>query len=426
LTAGPFGIKLLNPYQLFGLQHFNPISHAAFWGLLVNVSVYIAVSVLGRPRAIEHSQAALFVDVFKYSGQTGDSLFWRGTVNLPDLRSLLIRFLGKTKVEEELSDYAQKHNINWDDHTTTDADLVSHAEKLLTGAVGSASARIMVSSVVKEESLGIEEVLNILDETRQVIAYSRELEKATAELKEANLQLQELDRLKDDFISTVTHELRTPLTAVRSLAEILHTNPKIDAERLENFTGIIIKESERLIRLISQILDYEKIESAKLDWVITSLDLKEVVNDAVISTRQLTLDKNITIDLDLADDVPVVSGDRDRLVQVMVNLISNAVKFCDPDRGAIVVRLRAAGHHLRVEVQDNGIGIKLEDHAKVFEPFRQIKNPTHGRPAGTGIGLTITKRIIDFHHGRIWVDSEPGKGTTFSFELPGSPAVSRL
>jgi Na+/proline symporter len=232
LTAGPFGLTLLKPYQLFGLQHFNPVSHAAFWSILFNVSAYITVSVLGRPRAIEHTQAALFVDVFKYSGETGDSLFRRGTVNLPDLRSLLSRFLGRTKADEELSGYAQKHNINWDDHSTADADLVGHAEKLLTGAVGSASARIMVSSVVKEEPLGIEEVLNILDETRQVIAYSRELEKATAELKEANIRLQEVDRLKDDFISTVTHELRTPLTAVRSLAEILHTHPKIDAEQL--------------------------------------------------------------------------------------------------------------------------------------------------------------------------------------------------
>ena len=418
LTAGPFGINLLKPQQLFGMQHFNPISHAVFWSMLVNVSVYIAVSVLGRPRAIEHTQAALFVDVFKYSGETGDSLFRRGTVNLPDLRSLLARFLGKTRADSALSGYARKHNIDWDNYTTADADLVSHAEKLLTGAVGSASARIMVSSVVKEEPLGIEEVLNILDETRQVIAYSRELEKATAELREANLRLQELDRLKDDFISTVTHELRTPLTAVRSLAEILNTNPDIDAPRLENFTGIIIKESDRLIRLVSQILDYEKIESAQLDWVIAPLDFREVVNDAVTSTKQLVHDKNIAIDLDLAQTIPFVSGDRDRLVQVMLNLLSNAVKFCDPENGMIAVRLRGEEDHLLVEVQDNGIGIKPKDLGKIFEPFQQVKNPTLGRPGGTGIGLTITKRIIDFHHGSIWVDSEPGKGSMFSFKLP--------
>jgi signal transduction histidine kinase len=423
VTGGPFGIELLKPYQLFGLQHFNPISHAAFWSMLVNVSVYIAVSVLSRPRAIEHTQAALFVDVFKYSGETGDSLFRRGTVNLPDLKSLLARFLGRTKAEAELSGYAEKHDINWDDYMTADADLVSHAERLLTGAVGSASARIMVSSVVKEEPLGLEEVLNILDETRQVIAYSRELEKATANLKEANMRLQELDRLKDDFISTVTHELRTPLTAVRSLAEILSANPNIDPSQLENFAGIIIKESDRLIRLVSQILDYEKIESAQMDWAVASLDLKEVINDAVNSTLQLINDKNITIELDLAPYVPRVSGDRDRLIQVMVNIISNAVKFCDRDRGLIAVRLRVADNHLIVEVQDNGIGINPKDLGKIFQPFHQVKNPTQGRPAGTGIGLTITKRIVDFHHGRIWVESEPGRGARFSFSLPVDRAL---
>jgi signal transduction histidine kinase/Na+/proline symporter len=418
VTAGPFGIELLKPYQLFGLQHFNPISHSVFWSMLFNVSIYIGVSVLSRPLAIDHTQAALFVDVFKYSGETGESLFRRGTASIPALRSLLQRFLGKRRADDALTDYAKKHNINWNQHITANADLVNYAEKLLTGAIGSASARVMVSSVVKEEPLGIGEVLNILDETRQVIAYSRDLEKTTAELKEANARLQELDRLKDDFISTVTHELRTPLTSVRSLSEILHTNPDIETVQIENFTGIIIKESDRLIRLINQILDYEKIESARIDWAIASLDLKEVIKDAITSTQQLIDDKKITVDLDIARRVPSVSGDRDRLVQVMVNLISNAVKFSDPNLGNISIRLRAESDHVLVEVADNGIGIRPEDQSKIFEPFHQIKNPTRGRPVGTGIGLTITKRIVDFHHGRIRVESEPGKGSTFSFTLP--------
>jgi signal transduction histidine kinase len=283
----------------------------------------------------------------------------------------------------------------------------------------------MVASVVKEESLGIEEVLNILDETRQVIAYSRELENATAELKKANRRLQDLDRLKDEFISTVTHELRTPLTSIRSLAEILHTNPGIDGNQhksftgiIISFTGIIIKESERLTRLINQVLDYEKIESAQMDWVITSADIKEIIQDAVASTRQLVEDKNITIDYELKDHPPPISGDRDRLVQVMVNLISNAVKFCGADRGKINIRLTTSDKQVRVDVQDNGIGIKPEDQIKIFEKFQQVKDPARGRPYGTGIGLTISKRIIDFHHGKIWVNSKPGIGSTFSFSLP--------
>jgi signal transduction histidine kinase len=418
VTDGPFGIELLRPHQLFGLQHLSPITQSVFWSLLFNVSAYLGVSVLDRPRAIEATQAALFVDVFKYSGETGNSLFWRGTASLPALQSLLRRFLGRSRADDALAEYARRRNITWNGYLTADADLVSYAERLLTGAIGSASARVMVSSVVKEEPLGIEEVLNILDETRQVIAYSRELEKATAELREANAQLQELDRLKDDFISTVSHELRTPLTSVRSLSEILHTNPNIDSEQIAKFTGIIIKESDRLIRLISQVLDYEKIESAQIAWSVSTLNLEEVIKDAVASTRQLIHDKNIKINLDIAPHIPSVSGDRDRLVQVMVNLISNAVKFCEPDRGYISVRLRMKTAHLLVQVEDNGIGIKPENVEKIFEPFHQIKNPTLGRPMGTGIGLTITKRIIDFHHGRIWAESTPGKGALFSFTLP--------
>ena len=418
VTNGLFGIGFLKPYQLFGLTHFNPVSHSVFWSMLLNAGVYVGVSVLSRQQAIEHTQAALFVEVFRYSGETEDSLFWRGTASVPALQSLLRRFLGGHRADRALSDYARRHNITWSEYLTADADLVSYAEKLLTGTIGSASARVMVSSVVKEEPLGIQEVLNILDETRQVIAYSRELEKATADLKAANAQLQELDRLKDDFISTVTHELRTPLTSIRSLSEILNTNPGIESAQIENFTGIIIKESDRLIRLISQVLDYEKIESAQIEWSISQLDPVEVVNDAVTSTRQLTHDKNISLDLDIEPDIPEVSGDRDRLVQVLVNLISNAVKFCEPSHGRIIVRVKVRAAHVLVAVEDNGIGIKPEHLKKVFEPFHQIKSPTRGRPAGTGIGLTITKRIVDFHHGRIWVDSTPGSGAVFSFTLP--------
>jgi len=418
VARGPFGIALLKPYALFGLGDLNRISHSVFWSMLINISAYVGVSVFSRPRAIDHTQAALFVDVFRYSGEAGESHFWRGTANLPDLKSLLIRFLGKRRTDAALAEYADKHKLSWSYLATADADLVSYAERLLAGAIGSASARVMVASVVKEESLGIEEVLNILDETQQVIAYSRELEKATAELQEANRRLQDLDRLKDEFISTVTHELRTPLTSVRSLAEILHSNPDIDADQHKSFSGIIIKESERLTRLINQVLDYEKIESAQMDWVITSTDIKEIIQDAVASTRQLVEDKNITIDYDLNVQAPPISGDRDRLVQVIVNLISNAVKFCDAGRGKITIRLTSTDKQVRVDVQDNGIGIKAEDQSKIFEKFQQVKDPTRGRPYGTGIGLTISKRIIDFHHGNIWVESTPGKGSTFSFSLP--------
>ena len=423
VMQGPFEIALLKPYELFGLSNFSTIPHAIFWCLVANVSAYVIGSIYSRPRAIDHAQAALFVDVFKYSGETGDSQFWRGTANLPDLRSLLQQFLGKKRADAALASYASRHGLNWDYALTADAGLVSYAERLLAGAIGSTSARVMVSSVVKEEPLGIDELLDILDEARQVLAYSRELERTTSELQTANIRLKEVDRLKDEFISTVTHELRTPLTSIRSLAEILHTNPNLARSQHQSFSDIIIKESERLTRLINQVLDYEKIESAHMDWAIAPVELGKIVQDAATSTRQLLEEKGIRIELAVEENLPPVSGDRDRLVQVMVNLISNAVKFCHPEKGHIVIGVCRAGESLRVDVSDNGIGIKPEDQYKIFEKFLQIKDPTRGRPIGTGMGLTICKRIVDFHHGRIWVDSQPGAGSTFSFTLPISSEI---
>ncbi|MFO7687074.1 MAG: sensor histidine kinase [Desulfobacterales bacterium] len=423
VNRGPFGIGWLKPFALFGLKDLDHVAHAVFWSMLFNTGLFIGVSLYSRPSAIEHSQATLFVEAYRYAGETDGSSFWRGTASVGDLRSLLVRFLGQERTEEELSAYAlrhinSRHRFKWEDDLEADAGLVNYVEKLLAGTIGSASARVVVSKTVKEEPLGIEEVMDILDETRQAIAYSRELEKASAELRAANERLKELDRLKDEFISTVTHELRTPLTSVRSIAEILYANPGIEHRQHQEFTAIIVKESERLTRLINQVLDFQKIETGRMTWQITPVDLREVIQDALASIKSFVQDKRIRIEQDTPDQVPTVAGDRDRLVQVMVNLISNAVKFCADDDGRIVIGIAVAPDHLRVSVKDNGIGISPKDREIIFEEFRQVKHSLKGRPPGSGLGLTITRRIIEFHGGRIWVESEPGRGSTFFFTLP--------
>ncbi|MEJ2477573.1 MAG: histidine kinase dimerization/phospho-acceptor domain-containing protein [Desulfobacterales bacterium] len=362
VTQGPFGVAWLKPFALFGLEDFDHVAHAVFWSLLFNTCLFVGVSLYSRPSAIEHSQATLFVEAYRYAGETDGSSFWRGTASVGDLRSLLVRFLGQERTEEELSAYASRHiggrqRYKWEDDLEADAGLVNYVEKLLAGTIGSASARVVVSKTVKEEPLGIEEVMDILDETRQVIAYSRELEKASADLRAANERLKELDRLKDEFISTVTHELRTPLTSVRSIAEILHANPRIEHRQHQEFTAIIVKESERLSRLINQVLDFQKIETGRMAWQISDVDLKALVHDALSSTNSLVQEKRIRVEQDIPDLVPTVSGDRDRLIQVMVNLISNAVKFCADDDGRIEIGVTAAPDHVQVSVKDNGIGI---------------------------------------------------------------------
>jgi len=418
IQHGPFGLAWLRPFHLFGLTGFDSISHGVFWSLLANTGAYVGVSLFSRQSALEHTQATMFVDVYHLSQEAEEPLVWRGTALVPDLKSLLERFLGKDRMEEVLEQYAQSHNIDWDLSKNADPSFVAHVEKLLAGAVGSASARVMVASVVKEELLGIQEVMDIVDETRQVIIYSRQLEKASAELKAANERLKELDRLKDEFISTVTHELRTPLTAIQSIAEILRDYPDTDQNEQGNFLSIMINEIQRLSRLINQVLDFQKIESGRMQWNIKPLNMIKVIQDAVDATRQLVTHKEMLMTVNLPQEIPDITGDQDQLIQAMVNLISNAVKFCEPRTGQISVTLMHRYNKLLISVQDNGIGINEKDQKVVFEQFRQISPSGRGRPQGSGLGLAITRRIIEFHAGQISVDSEPGKGSVFNIVLP--------
>jgi len=419
IEQGPWGIQWLKPFALLGLQDMDRVSHAVFWSLLANTATYIGVSLFSRQSVLEHTQATLFVDVFRLSDQTEESLMWRGTAQIPDLTSLLERFLGRERAEEAVSQYAQSQAIDWRRARSADAGFVTHVEKLLAGAIGSASARVMVASVVKEEPLGIHEVMDILDETRQAIVYGRELEKVTAGLQAANEQLKELDRMKDEFISTVSHELRTPLTSIQSVAEILRTYPDTTPAQQKKFLDIMINEIHRLSRLINQVLDFQKIESGKMVWRSEPVDMVQVIENACAATHQLINDKQMQMTASLQSPVPALVGDRDQLMQAMVNLISNAVKFCDPGTGRVHLDLVQDHLTLNISVRDNGIGIRSEDHAAVFEQFRQVRTDTkRGRPQGTGLGLSITKRIIDHHKGRIWVESELGKGATFHIALP--------
>src|SRR5206468_3960527 len=172
---------------------------------------------------------------------------------------------------------------------------------------------------VKEDVLSIEEVRSMLDEASQVIAFSHELKQksrelmaATTELRAANERLQELDRLKDDFISTVTHELRTPLTSIRAFSEILHDNPDLDAVEREKFLNIIIQESERLTRLINQVLDLAKLESGRAEWQVQAIDMKAVVEDSINATGQLFRARNVGLETRLPVSVPPVHAGRAR------------------------------------------------------------------------------------------------------------------
>ena len=422
---GLFGIGWLKAQALFGLTGMDEISHSLWWSLLANIGCYVAVSLNSKPDAVEAGQAERFVDVFRHAQRVTDTRLWRGNASVDALVELLERFLGPLRARQQLAAYAGNRGAGDWRSLPADADFVHFAEAELAGAIGSASARVMVASVGQEEDLGLEEVLDILDEATQVRAYSRELETkqgeleaATAELREANERLRELDRMKDDFISTVTHELRTPLTSIRALSEMLHEDPRMGLVDRTRFLGIIVNEAERLTRLINQILDMAKMESGRAEWTTGKVDIGDVVREAMDSLGQLFREKDVALDGDIPASGPIVLADRDRLTQVMINLLSNAVKFVPGGSGRVSVKLTVDGKFVRVAVSDNGPGLTAEECVVIFEKFRQGGNTLTDKPQGTGLGLPISRQIVEYFGGNLWVESQPGAGANFIFTVP--------
>ncbi|MFZ5797239.1 MAG: histidine kinase [Desulfobulbus sp.] len=429
VEPGPFGIGLLGPYHLFGLTGFDHVTHSVFWSMLFNIGLLTGVSLFDRQSAMERLQAAQFVDVFRHGSI--DTRLWRGTATVAELRELVGRFIGIDQAARTFADYEARHGLKLISGAQADAGLVRFAERRLAGAIGAASARVMISSVVKGEEISLEGVMKILDEASQVIEYSHRLEEkskelveTTAELKAANRRLEELDRLKDEFVSTVTHELRTPLTSVRAFSEILRDNPDLPLEERRNFLEIIVKESERLTRLINQVLDLAKIESGSVEWTMNRVNLNEIIEEALNSLGQLFRDHAVILNKMMPAEAVYVMADHDRLVQVAINLLSNAVKFCPPDTGRVNVRLRVLSGTARLEVEDNGPGIPPDEQERIFDKFHQLKGSFGEKPKGSGLGLTICHRIIKHHGGRIRVESKPGTGATFIVEL--APADSEI
>jgi signal transduction histidine kinase len=424
VDEGLLGIDWLKPQALFGLEGLDQISHCLFWSLAANLGTFLAVSLVRAPNAVETTQATLFVDALKRDRPVGGG-FWRGSAEVKELIGLAGRFLGAARAHEAFSEHARELGLRSVNELPADAHTVTFAETLLAGAIGSASARAMVSSVTQEEPLGLEEVMDILDEASHIRAYSQELEQksqelenATTELRAANDRLLELDRMKDDFMSSVTHELRTPLASIRAFSEILQDNPDVGAEERVRFIGIIVSETERLSRLVNQVLDLAKIESGAANWQTERVDLGELIQKAADSTEQLFRDKGAVVALNLPERPSVLWGDRDRLTQVMLNLLSNAAKFVpDEGYGRVEISLRKIQEGFLVTVADNGCGIAEDELPVVFEKFRQGSGG-HEKPVGTGLGLPISQRIIEHMDGRIWAESTPGEGAIFSFILP--------
>lgn len=241
----------------------------------------------------------------------------------------------------------------------------------------------------------------------------------------------EVDRMKTDFLATVSHELRTPLTSVLGFASIIRDKleedifPAVKLEvvraqkamkRVRSNINIIVSEAERLTSLIDDVLDIAKMEAGRVDWNIKPVEPREILERAIAATASLFEQSHLRLIREIEPNLPYVEVDSDRLIQVSINLLSNAVKFTP--QGTVSCRAQRQNGFLLVSIIDTGIGIAAEDREKVFERFKQVGDILTDKPKGTGLGLPICKQIIEFHGGKIWVESELGAGSTFSFTLP--------
>jgi signal transduction histidine kinase len=450
LSEGVGGISALRPGALLGLEGLDYLSHGLFWSWFFNIGLYVGASLAWPPSALELRQADVFVDVFRRRSLAEEVAGWQGHPLLPDVRALLLGFLGKKRTNQALQTFAKRfpdalsmNNVsgvstadqapstNYHDPNPADPRLLLYAEKLLAGTLGPASARLLLASVAGEEQISYDNVVGILKESQQLLEanrqlqkQSRQLQRLTDELRQAYQQLQALDQQKDEFLYTVTHELRTPLTSIRALAEILADNPDLEEEERERFHHTIGREAERLTRLISLILDLEKLESGQATLLRAPVALAEVAAEAAEAVGQLARAKGIALHLDVPAALPPLPADRDRLMQVLINLLSNAVKACPPGgTGRIGVLAWPAADALLLCVEDNGKGIASAEHHQIFDKFFQAQHQNMRKPEGSGLGLAITKKLVELHQGRIWVESAPEQGARFFVELPLAPPV---
>jgi len=289
----------------------------------------------------------------------------------------------------------------------------------------------------------------------QNIVLEQKVAERTQQLQQAKAEAEAANEAKSNFLSTVSHELRTPLTSIIGFAKI-NAKRFVDrilpilsakddkaihaAEQIEHNNAIIISEGRRLTSLINDLLDLAKIESGRVDWKKEKVAPHQLIQQATSATSSLIEQKpKVRLVVDLPEQLPAIEGDKDRLIQVLINLISNAVKFTESGTIRISCRLKKAqaGQHpvspegkkgaedtqaasakLIFKVEDTGSGIPEDQQQQIFEKFKQVDDNQTGKPKGTGLGLPICKEIIEHHKGKIWVESVFGKGSTFIFSLP--------
>lgn len=425
-NLGLFGIETLKPYALFGIDFLTPPAHAFFWSLTANTLCYLIVSLAFKGHYRERNYAEMFVDSKNYSSLQDSALVWKGEAYVTDIKNVLTKFLGEARTQRALNLFFRKYDIP-SDTQMADARLINFSEKLLTGSIGSASAKILIAGVVKEQEISLPEVLRILEESKENITSNKVLQEKSAELtdltsqlKVANEGLITKDKQKDEFLDTIAHELKTPITGIRAASELLmDEDDDMPTEIKQKFLKNIVQDSDRLSRLINNILDFEKLSTGRQQLDLKKRNIQRTLKKAIGNIQHIAANKEIKIINHNSFNFELIY-DEDRILQVLTNLLSNSIKFCEPKKGVITLDYKLGNACVEFYVKDNGKGISEEDINYIFDKFYQSKNQNTIKPEGSGLGLAISKQIIEKHNGEIWVEKDTKVGSTFGFKLPFS------
>jgi signal transduction histidine kinase len=294
--------------------------------------------------------------------------------------------------------------------------LVEATKRVAAGELGVRTGLPQGRGELSQLAGAFDQMAESLEQAHEQRLQEEKLRRKNYQLEQQNLAIQEANRLKTEFVSMVSHELRTPLTSIQGYAELLLEDKQISGDERESLT-IVKKNTDRLLGLINELLDLSRMEAGRLDLHRTTLDLARLIPEVAGSMRPLIEAKRQRLELDLGEALPPVWADQDRVTQILTNLISNAHKYT-LEEGNIMVAARQDDGFVRVDVSDTGIGLSPEDQAQLFTKFFRARDRSLQAGGGTGLGLVITRFLVELHGGRMTVSSAPGQGSTFSFCLP--------
>jgi signal transduction histidine kinase len=265
------------------------------------------------------------------------------------------------------------------------------------------------------------EVVNLLQTFATQSALAIQNARLFREIEDKSRQIEAANRHKSEFLANMSHELRTPLNAIIGFSEVLQERLFGELnEKQAEYTDDILTSGQHLLSLINEILDLSKVEAGRMELELATFDLPLAIDNARTFVRERATRHGITLDVDVDERLGDYVGDERKIKQILLNLLSNAVKFT-PEGGRIGITARQGDSAVEISVSDTGIGIAPADQPKIFEEFRQVGSDNAKKVEGTGLGLTLAKKFVELHGGRIWVESEVGKGSTFSFTLPARP-----